>query len=53
MYLYFFIFIFRKWDKEIDCDRIIRELNEQKDSDLDVGNKEIDRLERKLGLKLF
>lgn len=57
------IFALRKWDNGIDYDRIIRELNEQEEKDLDIinrGNKQIDELEskildckRKLGFKLF
>lgn len=52
-----------KWNDEIDYDRIIRELNEQKEKDLEKisrGNKEIDKIEKKilacksaLGFKLF
>ena len=57
------IFALRKWDNGIDYDRIIRELNEQEEKDLDIinkGNKQIDELEskildckKKLGFKLF
>lgn len=57
------IFALRKWDNDIDYDRIIRELNEQEEKDLDIinkGNKQIDELEskildckKKLGFKLF
>lgn len=57
------IFALKKWDNGIDYDRIIRELNEQEEKDLDIinkGNKQIDELEskildckKKLGFKLF
>ena len=57
------IFALRKWDNGIDYDRIIRELNEQEEKDLDIinqANKQIDELEskildckKKLGFKLF
>lgn len=57
------IFALRKWDDGINYDRIIRELNEQEEKDLDIinkGNKQIDELESKildckkrLGFKLF
>lgn len=45
------IFALRKWDNGIDYDRIIRELNEQEEKDLDIinqGNKQIDELESKI-----
>lgn len=45
------IFVFRKQDQGIDYDRIIRELNEQKESNLKTledRNKEIDKIERKI-----
>lgn len=57
------IFGLRQCDDDIDYDRIIRELNEREEKDLDIinrGNKQIDELEsrileckKKLGLKLF
>lgn len=59
------IFLIRVNDKGYDYDRIIRELNEQQEKDLEElnagnGNKEIDKIEseilkckKKLGMKLF
>lgn len=57
------IFALRKNDKGIDYDKIIRELNERKEKDLntlDIKNKEIDKIEKqileckkKLNIKLF
>lgn len=57
------IFALRKNDKEIDYDRIIRQLNNQKVQDLnnlDRRNKEINKIEekilkckKKLNMKLF
>ena len=45
------IFVFRKQDQGYDYDRIIRELNEQKEFNLKTlgdGNKEIDKIESKI-----
>lgn len=45
------IFALRKNDKEIDYDRIIRQLNNQKAQDLNIldrRNKEIDKIEEKI-----
>lgn len=57
------IFALRKCDNGIDYDKVIRELNEREEKDLDIinkGNKQIDELEsrildckKKLGFKLF
>ena len=57
------IFALRKNDKGIDYDKIIRELNERKEKNLntlDIKNKEIDKIEKqileckkKLNIKLF
>lgn len=57
------IFILRKNDNNVDYDKLIRNLNEQKISDLEMleyRNKEIDDIEfkileckRKLGFNLF
>lgn len=57
------IFALRKNDKEIDYDRIIRQLNNQKVQDLNIldrRNKEINKIEekilkckKKLNMKLF
>ncbi|MDO5569535.1 MAG: hypothetical protein Q4G04_05465 [bacterium] len=59
----FLIFILRQEDKGLDYDRIIRELNENKENDLktlDIKNKEINNIEEKilrckkeLGIRLF
>ena len=61
--LMFIIFILKNSDDNIDYDKIIAELNKQKENDLetlDNGNKEIDKIEKKilickkeLGIKLF
>ena len=61
--LIFIIFVFVKSDGDIDYDRIISDLNRQKELDLfmlDKGNKEIDKIEKRilkckkeLGIKLF
>lgn len=45
------IFVLRKQDQGYDYDRIIRELNEQKDDNLntlDIRNKEIDKIESQI-----
>ena len=45
------IFFIRKNDKGIDIDKLIRQFNEQKESDLktlEYGNKKIDEIERKI-----
>ena len=57
------IFILRQNDQGYDYDRIIRELNEQKEQNLnliDSGNKEIEKIEKQileckkvLGIRLF
>lgn len=57
------IFGLRQCDNDIDYDKIIRELNEREEHDLDIikkGDKQIDQLEsrileckKKLGFKLF
>lgn len=57
------IFILRQKDQGYDYDRIIRELNEQKEQNLnliDSGNKEIEKIEKQileckkvLGIRLF
>lgn len=57
------IFLIRVNDKGYDYDRILRELNEQQEKDLEelnAGNKKIDKIEseilkckKKLGMKLF
>ena len=57
------IFALRNNDKGLDYDKIIRELNERKESDLDIlsiKNKEINKIEEKilyckkeLNIKLF
>lgn len=47
------IFGLRQFDDVIDYDRIIRKLNELEENDLDIinkGNKQIDDLERSIGL---
>lgn len=59
----FIIFILRKEDKGLDYNKIIRELNENKEKDLktlDIKNKEINNIEEKilkckkeLGMRLF
>ena len=57
------IFTLRKNNKGLDYNKIIRELNEQKEKDLnilDIRNKKIDKIEEKilkykkdLGMRLF
>ena len=45
------IFVLRKQDQGLDYDKIIKELNEQKEINLEIlneGNKEIDKIERKI-----
>lgn len=45
------IFVLRKQDQGLDYDRIIKELNEQKEFNLKTledGNKEIDKIESKI-----
>lgn len=45
------IFVLRKQDQGLDYDKIIKELNEQKETNLKTlkeGNKEIDKIEQKI-----
>ena len=61
--LIFIIYVFIKSDNDIDYDKIISDLNKQKEIDLlilDKGNKEINKIENKilkckkeLGIRLF